>query len=98
MLPPCNITSSERTKTLTLFFGRCHMNTQGIAFFTSFANFSTPAFKYFQGDDQTDKVSSQLEQLRLSSVEREFRKRIAEYHGGNGMSGNCDSGSVSDYL
>ena len=74
------------------------MNTQGIAFFTSFANFSTPAFKYFQGDDQTDKVSSQLEQLRLSSVEREFRKRIAEYHGGNGMSGNCDSGSVSDYL
>ena len=73
------------------------MNTQEIAFFTS-QTFQPPAFKYFQGDDQTDKVSSQLEQLRLSSVEREFRKRIAEYHGGNGMSGNCDSGSVSDYL
>jgi hypothetical protein len=29
-------------------------------------------------------VSSQLEQLRLSSVEREFRRRVAEYHRQNG--------------
>ena len=55
----------------------------------------TLAFKYFQGDDQTNKIELQLEQLRLSSVEREFRKRIAEYNTGNGINGNGDSGSVS---
>ena len=48
----------------------------------------------FQGDDQTNKIELQLEQLRLSSVEREFRKRIAEYNTGNGINGNGDSGSV----
>ena len=53
------------------------------------------AFEYFQGDDQTDKVGLHLEQLRLNSVEKEFRKRIAEYHGGNGINGTADSGSVS---
>ena len=57
--------------------------------------FYSLAFEYFQGDDQTDKVGLQFEQLRLSSVEREFRKRIAEYHSGNGINGNGDSGSVS---
>ena len=54
----------------------------------------TLAFKHFQGDDQTNKIELQLENLRLSSVEREFRKRIAEYNTGNGMNGNGDSGSV----
>jgi len=34
--------------------------------------------------------------LRLSSVEREFRKRIAEYNTGNSINGNGDSGSDSE--
>ena len=55
------------------------------------------AFEYFQGDDQTDKIELQLEQLRLSSVEREFRKRIAEYNGGKSINGAGDSGSVRYY-
>ena len=33
-------------------------------------------------------VTSQLEQLRLSSVEREFRRRVAEYHRQNGEDSN----------
>lgn len=33
-------------------------------------------------------VNSHLEQLRLSSVEREFRKRIAEYKRSEGESGS----------
>merc|ERR1719412_1406616 len=49
-----------------------------------------------KGDDQTDKIELQLEQLRLSSVEREFRKRIAEYNGGKSINGAGDSGSDSE--
>jgi len=49
-----------------------------------------------EGADQTNKIELQLEQLRLSSVEREFRKRIAEYNTGNGINGNGDSGSDTE--
>ena len=63
----------------------------------SACNFYLLAFKFFQGDDQTNKIELQFEQLRLTSVEKEFRKRIAEYQGGNGIIGNCESGSVRKY-
>jgi hypothetical protein len=72
-----------------------HINTQGNIVFNS-VTFHL-AFEYFQGDDQTDKIELQLEQLRLSSVEREFRKRIAEYNGGNSINGTGDSGSVRNF-
>jgi hypothetical protein len=45
-------------------------------------------------NNKVNDVNSHLEQLRLSSVEREFRKRIAEYKRNEGESGSDGDGEL----